>query len=568
MRKFLWVAFAAVTVLGTAQSANPEFFVEQRGSMEFSGRMIARPFQVNDLAEKGYSWGEVEARRSQARSLVSGITLNYVPETDEYIIKVPLGMNENALSQQLMSSGNFQYVTPDWTVYPLVTPNDPQYGSQWHHTRINAPTAWNHFTGEGAIIVAICDTGVRLTHQDLVTQLVSGANSATGTVIPQSAGGQVNDIHGHGTHVAGTAAARGNNSLGVSGVNWNAKIMPIRVTNSSGGGSSIAALTAGARWAADNGARVINTSYSGVSDPAVQTTGNYIKFTRNGLYVWAAGNDNVARTVDHADVTIVGASTTSDTKASFSAFGVALDVFAPGVDIFATYNSNDSAYGLMSGTSMASPTAAGLAALITGTNPALTAQEVETILYQTCLDLTASPGGVGNDNYWGWGRIDARAAIQRAYNTKPFLASAIAMVQGNLVSGGVTQLASSDNQYVTLSQSTPRGGTPIECEITSSSTNKSIFRLDFVIEASANRSGVTQTVQMFDYVANAWVNVDSRGVTATEQTFTISPTNPNRFRNATTGQMKARVRYTDAISVSALPIGVKIDRVSWTTAAS
>jgi hypothetical protein len=569
MRKYLWVAFAAIAVVGTAQTAAPHtYFVEQRGVTEFSGRMIVRPHQVNDLALRGMNWGEIEARRAEARSLVSGITLNYVPETDEYIVKVPLGMNENSLAIHLMSSGDFQYVEPDWTVYPLATPNDAQYGSQWHHTRINSPTAWNHFTGDGSVIVAITDTGVRLTHQDLSSQLVPGANSATGTAIPQASGGQVNDIHGHGTHCAGIAAARGNNTVGVSGVSWNAKIMPIRVTNSSGGSSSIAALTAGARWAADNGARVVSTSYSGVSSTSVQTTGNYIKFTRNGVYCWAAGNDNVARTVDHADVTIVGASTTTDTKASFSAFGIAIDVFAPGVNIHATYNTNDSAYGLMSGTSMACPCAAGLAGLITGTNPLLTAQEVETILYQTCFDLTAAPGGVGNDGYWGWGRIDATAAVQRAYNTKPFLANALSIVFGSLTSGGVPQLAASDNQFVKLGEGVLSARVPIMAEIQSSSTNNSIARLDFVIESSSSRLGVLQTVQLFDYVANAWVQVDSRPITMTDQTFTITPSSPQRFRQPGTGQMKARVGYGEVISASGRAISVQIDRVSWTTAAS
>lgn len=568
MHKFMLAAFAALTVSGAAQTGS-NFFVEKRGVTEFSGQMIVRPYQVSDLVERGMAWAEIEARRSEARSLVSGITLQYVPETDEYVVKVPLGMNENSLATQLMSSGDFQYVEPDWIVYPIATPNDPQYASQWHHPRINAPTAWNHFTGNGSVIVAITDTGVRRTHQDLSSQLVSGANSATGTVIPQSEGGLVDDIHGHGTHTAGIAGARGNNGLGVSGVNWDAKIMPIRVTNSTGGGSSITALTAGARWAADNGARVISTSYSGVDSAAVQTTGNYIKYTRNGVYCWAAGNDNTARTVDHVDVTIVGASTSADTKASFSAYGVAIDVFAPGVDILSTYYSSDSSYVLMSGTSMACPCAAGLAALITGTNPALTAQEVETILYQTCFDLTAAPGGVGNDGYWGWGRVDAQAAIQRSYNTKPFAASSLTMIRGLLTGGGVAQLSASDNQYATFGQTpiaTP--GVPIVIELGAVSTNKQIARIDFVIESSASNNLVFQTVQLFDYTTNAWVSVDTRQLTTTDQTFTITPANPTRFRNVSSGQMLARVSYRALQSGSANQFTTKIDRLSWTTAAN
>ncbi len=570
MRKFLWIALAAIATGAFAQSVGAQqYFVERPGDMEFTGRMIARPRQVNAMVNAGVTYREAQARRAEARALVTPIVLWHVPQTDEYIVQVPLGMSENLLSQRLMASGDFEYVEPDWRVFPVLTPNDPQYGSQWHLPKINAPAAWNHFTGNGTITIAITDTGVRTDHEDLVTQLVSGANSASGTAIPQTSGGLVEDINGHGSHCAGIAGATGNNAKGVSGINWNIRIMPVRVTNSTGGSSSITALTAGATWAADNGARVISTSYSGVSSASVQTTGNYIKYTRNGVYCWAAGNSNANLSTDHLDVTIVGASDQNDAKASFSNYGLGIDVFAPGVSIQSTYNGSSTSYTSLSGTSMACPLAAGLAGLITGANPALTAVEVETILYQTCLDLTAAPGGVGNDSYWGWGRIDALAALRRAYNTKAFAASTLTIINGNLLGGGVSQLGGSDDQYVTASYAPPTASPyPISMEVTANSTNNAPSRIDFIVESASTGSAIQQSTEMFDFTANQWVVVDSRPLTTVDQVFTITPANSTRFRQNGTGLMKARVSFFSMIRNGARSFQVRVDRAAFLTAAS
>lgn len=570
MRKLFWIALSAIAGSAFAQTVGAQqFFIERPGEMEFSGRMIARPRQMNALLAAGATYGEAQARRSEARALVTPTVLRYVPETDEYIIQVPVGMNESLLAQRLMASGDFQYVEPDWRVYPVLTPNDPQYGTQWHLPKINAPAAWNHFTGNGTITIAITDTGVRTDHEDLSARLVSGANSATGTAIPQTSGGLVEDINGHGSHCAGIAGAIGNNAKGVSGISWNVRIMPVRVTNSTGGSSSIAALTEGARWAANNGARVISTSYSGVSNAAVQTTGNYIKYTRNGVYCWAAGNSNANVATDHVDVTIVGASDSNDLKASFSNYGPGIDVFAPGVNILSTYNGSATSYNTLSGTSMACPLAAGLAALITAANPALTAVEVETILYQTCFDLTAAPGGVGNDAYWGWGRIDALAALRRAYDTKAFAASTLNLINGNLLSGGVPELSTSDDQRVLASYAPPIASPyPISMEVTANSTNNAPSRIDFIVESSASSGVIQQSTEMFDFSTNQWVAVDSRPLTTVDQVFTITPVNSTRFREAGTGLMKARISFFSLIRNGSRSFQVQVDRAAFLTAAS
>ncbi len=552
----------AIVVSLQAQSAlAQQSFIARQGVMEFSGRLIARPLQPDAYA----SAREAQSARQEAHESVLPTTLRYVPETDEYVLQVPEGWNESTYSSYLMATGTFQYVEPDWIVYPLIVPNDAQYGSQWHLPKASFPTAWNHFRGTGTVVIAITDTGVRLDHQDLIGQLVSGANSATGTAIPQSSGGAVADINGHGTHVAGIAGATGNNSVGVSGANWNVKIMPVRVTNSSGGSSSIAALTAGARWAADNGARVVSTSYSGVDSASVGTTGTYIKATRNGVYCWAAGNDNVARTSDHIDVTIVGATanTTPDTKASFSAYGIPLDVFAPGVGILSTYYSSATSYTSISGTSMACPLAAGLAGLITGANPGLSAQQVENALYQSCTDLTALPGGPGNDNYWGWGRINAYAALQMAYAMKPFPATSFAVTTGTLQSGGLPQTASSDNTYLVVS--TPPGATliakPRVIEFQGTTTNRQVGRLDFAIESAVTSGAGTQKIELFDYASNLWVAVDSRLLGTSDLPLNLTIPNPTRYVSSAL-VMRARVTLSGRISART---NWRFDQIGWFT---
>jgi hypothetical protein len=560
---FSLALIASACVWSSAQgvaNAAPKFIAEP-GVQEFSGRLIARPVPMDQLLQRGLNAYQAQRARQEAAMLAERTTLRYIPETDEYILQVPEGATEQSTADWLMRTGSFQYVEPDWTVYPVAVPNDPQYGQQWHLPKIEAPTAWNHNVGEGNIIVAITDTGVRLDHQDLAARLVPGANSATGTAIPQASGGQVNDINGHGTHCAGIAGAIGNNGVGVSGVAWNVRIMPIRVTNSSGGSSSISALTAGARWAADNGARVVSTSYSGYSNSAVQTTGNYIKYSRNGIYLWAAGNSNVNITTDHIDVTVVGSTNQSDGKSSFSNYGPGTDVYAPGSDIRSTYNSSATSYATLSGTSMACPGAAGLSALIMGTNPSLTGAQVETILYETCNDL----GTPGNDTYWGWGRINARAAVQRSYGTVPFLPDSYSIVAGSPISGNLSSLGGSDDNRVVFSEPIVGSGrfAPITLQANLTSTNNQVGSITLAVEASASRNGINQRLQMFDFNANDWVTVDLRAASLTDTTTTVQPSVPSRFRQAGTGLVQVRVTYEADPTFNAFKSAQgRVDRIS------
>lgn len=424
-RRVALVAGSVIGITGTASLAGegatstgdiapPVLFVEKPGDMEFSGSLIVRPLQEHRRARAN----ALIARDTQARTRLAAMTVTYYPEVDEYIVHVPAGsprgVGENQLAIELMATGDYEYVVPNWTCYPIATPNDPMYSNQWHHPKIGSPTAWNYTFGSSTIISAATDTGIDTTHPDLAPHRVPGYNAPANKA--EVDGGAINDVNGHGTHVAGCAAAVGNNAKGVSGVNMNARIMMCRVTDASGGGASIAEILEGARWAADNGAKVIGSSYSGVTTSSIQTTGEYIR-SKGAIYCYAAGNDSANLTsFDYKDVIVVGASDSGDNRAGFSAYGRGVDVFSPGVNILSTVVGGG--YQAWSGTSMATPVCNGALTMIWSANPSLTATQVENILFYACDDL----GTAGEDETYGWGRINVGRAVQWAVGPAPAVA--------------------------------------------------------------------------------------------------------------------------------------------------
>jgi len=377
-------------------------FVQEVGSLEFSGSMIVRVRQNLD-----------DASDAAARALMIDHFARHNAKVDYYIVDVPgnrgigePGDAENAFGESLMATELFEYAVPNWVCYPLETPNDTHYGSQWHHPQINSPDAWDLTHGDASVIVAFTDTGIYKNHSDLAGKVVNGYDAYNN--ISEDDGGSVDDIHGHGTHVAGCAAAITNNNNGVAGVNWDAQIMMVRVAIDGSGGAYYEDLIEGAQWAIENGASIVSASYSGINYEPIQTMGEYIH-SIGGIYMYAANNSNQNHSsFDWEDVIVVGATTYGDDKASFSSYGEAVDIFAPGVDIGST--TRDGGYGWWAGTSMATPVANGVASMIWAANPNLTNLEVEQILFETCEDL----GSAGNDSYWGWGRVDVAAGVQAA----------------------------------------------------------------------------------------------------------------------------------------------------------
>lgn len=414
-------------------------FVSRTGVQELSGRMTVRPWSESDWQARGLTLAQAQAKVREAVSRVSVNTVRQVTETGEIIIRVPAGQTEDRVYFNLNATGLYRYVVPDWKVYPLARPNDPFFSSQWHHASVRSEKGWDLHTGRNTVTVAICDTGVDLTHTDLAPNLVPGYNAPQRR--SQAAGGDVMDLQGHGTHVAGDAAAIGNNSRGVAGMGWNFKIMPIKIVEGANGGAFVSDMLDGAMWATNNGAKVSNVSFGGVMSPSVQTTGALMK-QRGALLVFAGGNSQENITTDHQDVIIVSATNRAGQYAGWPAYGIGIDLMAPGEDIQST--TMGGGYGPATGTSMAAPIVAGALALIFSYNPRLTAQQVEDILSQTATNI-------GDANKYGYGLINMEKAMIRVRQTltvnQVVTASSISQQDGTHTSGGLLDINNLDKLY-------------------------------------------------------------------------------------------------------------------------
>jgi subtilisin family serine protease len=219
------------------------------------------------------------------------------------------------------------------------------------------------------------------------------------------------DVFGHGTMVAGTAAATMANGAGVAGIAGRARIMPIRITDSAGSGYFSAAAS-GLTFAADNGARVANMSFSGMQrSSAVISAAQYFR-SKGGVVTVSAGNTGTEVTDIAASDAMLAVSATdgADNKTSWSSWGTYVDVSAPGAGIYTTVRGGS--YSAVNGTSFAAPLTAGVVALIMAAKPALTGAQVESLLLSTAVDL----GATGKDTLFGTGRVDAHAAVLAAVN--------------------------------------------------------------------------------------------------------------------------------------------------------
>lgn len=481
---------------------NPIEFTEIEGSREFRGELVVS-------AKRG--------KRPTADVRVANLTLRESQFVADRVIKVPQGMSEGELAAVLMATGDYEFVEPNWTLFPAITPNDSQYGSSWQHSRLQSEAAWNIETGTSDIIVAICDSGVDLDHPDLEDALVSGFNSGTGQT--QANGGDVDDINGHGTFVAGCAAAQGNNNRGVVGVGWDFSIMPIRVSNNTDGTASAFAIQEGARWASENGAQVVNASFSGGTSAANQGVGRYLK-ERGSLLFWASGNDGSFIEPNRPDYVLVGSTTSSDNRSGFSNFGPAVDVTAPGSSVRSTRRFGS--YGNGSGTSYASPIAAGVAAMIFSTNSDLIPDDVQDVLYKSVDDL----GATGRDDFFGRGRVNTFNAVQLAQS---YVRPTVLPVSSNFEDASWLDLfaASAGSPEIVNMPEAPQGTSvmrldnndAITTDILAGRTLYDDAMISFDMRADNLETGDTLLVQYLenpDFApANSWATlsqIDERGI--------------------------------------------------------
>jgi thermitase len=325
-----------------------------------------------------------------------------IGQSDLHVVELPANASEKAVVERLNRHPHIKFAELDRLVTPNFVSNDPYMGSEWHLNKVGATTAWDTTQGAG-VIIAILDSGVDGTHPDLAPQMVPGYNfydNNTNTA----------DANGHGTAVAGVAAAATNNALGVAGVAGQARIMPVRIADANAY-AYYSTIAKGVTYAADNGARVVNCSYGGVAGSAtIQSAAQYLK-NKGGLMFVSAGNNGIDENIAPTTTMIaVSATDQNDYRTGWSSYGNFVSMAAPGI----TYTtSRGGSYDNWQGTSFSSPLAAGVAALMMAAKPSLGSADIEKLMFSTAVDI----GAAGRDIYYGYGRVDAAAAVQAVVNT-------------------------------------------------------------------------------------------------------------------------------------------------------
>ncbi len=364
-----------------------------------------------------------------------------------------------------------QSVTNEHIYYPLLVANDPGYATNWAIQKVNAPAAWDISTGNGSTIVAVIDTGFSLNHEDLKNNWYTnsgeigntslGGRCWTGVSVDKSTNncdddnnGYVDDWRGwnfalgdnnpqtgrtnvngagvsHGTETSGLVGSAGNNNVGITTVNWNTKVIPLQALTDDGPGYT-SDIVAAIYYAVDNGASVINMSLGGSDyDPAMKTAVDYA-YSQNVVVVAAAGNCGTGTESGCAGLGVgymgypailnhvisVGATTSSDQRASFSSYGPGLDVVAPGSGTInsPTWTSSNATTlysGALYGTSFASPQVASLASLIKSIRPSSSVDDIAAIISATSTKVSAM-SGLPYANEYGHGVINAGKALQVA----------------------------------------------------------------------------------------------------------------------------------------------------------
>jgi serine protease len=422
--------------------------------------------------------GKSEAEQATALSATAGQSLSFVRDMSDgaqvWRITLPASAAGTAapaltadtaetVAARLAALPGVEYAEPDRIRRAYAIPNDPGYSSQWHYSDavggIDAPAAWDLTTGSPNLTVAVIDTGLLYNHPDLANRAWPGYDFVSDSFMANDGdgrdadatdpgdwitqadlshsecyGAQVENSSWHGTHVAGTIAAATNNGVGVAGINWNSKVLPVRVLGKCGGYDSD--IADAMRWAAGlsvsgvpanpHPARVLNFSLGG-SGSCPATYQNAINAVRavGAVVVVAAGNSNQdvsnSAPANCSGVIAVAATTKTGSRASYSNYGSGVTVAAPGGDsagyILSTWNSGTTTagtngYGYMAGTSMATPHVVGVVSLMLSVNPNLTPDQVTQYIRSTAR---AFPSGSScSTSICGAGIVDAAAAVRAA----------------------------------------------------------------------------------------------------------------------------------------------------------
>ncbi len=296
-----------------------------------------------------------------------------------------------------------------------VIPNDPNFGSQWHHRNstkpsaaIHTPQAWEMTTGSTGVVVAVLDTGLATGLQEFSGRVVEGYDFVNDDTDPA-------DDHGHGTAVTGTLAANGNNGILVAGVDWRCRIMPIKVLDQ-GNYGFYSDWAQGIDFAVANGAKVINLSAGGSSSSTTLMRAVTNAIAHGVIFITITHNDGtgvITYPGRLAESITVGATDPADRRTGFSNYGTEIDLVAPGTNIFTV--SRTGSLQFWWGTSFAAPQVAGVCALLASLHPDLTQTEAVQLLCLGAEDRVGDSSDTdGFDSYYGWGRLNAWHSLQLA----------------------------------------------------------------------------------------------------------------------------------------------------------
>ena len=350
-----------------------------------------------------------------------GIIVTRIPEDQDFDSKL----------LELRAHPLFMSVEPNYLVKAAVIPNDSLFNKQWYLSHINMPSAWDLYQGSSDIIVAVLDTGVNYNHPDLLDRIwINSAELENG--IDDDGNGYIDDIYGyctttpkdsfspydpmddngHGTMVAGIIAASGNNAAGIAGLDWNCKILPVKVLDSTGEGTTLSVI-AGIDFAIAQGADIINMSYGASTDSLDEKDAIWDAYLAGVTLVAASGNKNtdIAYPAKYMPVISVGATGPTDQRSSFSNYGEGLDIAAPGEEIFTTNIDNN--YSSGRGTSFSAPVVTGILSLLQGQNRAIIPREAERLLESSAFMPSPYENSEWN-YYFGYGRVDAATALTQS----------------------------------------------------------------------------------------------------------------------------------------------------------
>jgi serine protease len=340
----------------------------------------------------------------------------------------------DAFIHEIAANPSVEYAEKVPEMKTTYTPNDPSLGTQWHLATINAQAAWGIYNGNSTITVAVVDNAVMRTHPDLSANIWTNPGEIPSNGIDDDANGYVDDVNGydvgdndnivlppntawsHGTHCSGIVGARTDNTVGISAIGFNVKIIPVKAEANSGGSNSISNGFGGIIYAARCKAKVISCSWGGtVSAASDQSVINYA-WSKGCIIIVSAGNDNnsvLHYPAAYNNVYSVASSNSSDQRSSFSCYGTWVDITSPGENIYSTIP--NTSYGNMSGTSMACPLVAGLAGLMLSKNPYMSPTAVLNCISSSATNIyTIAANSPYAPNQLGAGRIDAFKAMQCA----------------------------------------------------------------------------------------------------------------------------------------------------------